>query len=50
MPEDIKELAVPVLRKRIILSADQAMRGVGEVQIIEDVLDRVEVPVFKSEE
>jgi MoxR-like ATPase len=50
VPEDIKELAVPVLRKRMILSADQAMRGVSEVQIIEDILDRVEVPIFKAEE
>jgi MoxR-like ATPase len=50
VPEDIKSLALPVLKKRMILKPEQVMRGVDEVQIVRDVLDRVEVPVFKAEE
>ncbi len=50
VPEDIKSLALPVLRKRMILKPEQVMRGVDEVQVIRDVLDRIEVPVFKAEE
>jgi len=50
VPEDIKALAPPVLKKRMILKPEQVMRGVDEVQVIRDVLDRVEVPVFKTEE
>ncbi len=50
VPEDIKSLALPVLKKRMILKPEQVMRGVDEVQVIRDVLDRVEVPVFKAEE
>jgi len=50
VPEDIKELAVPVLCKRIILKSDQAIRGIGEERVISDILERVEVPVFKDED
>jgi MoxR-like ATPase len=50
VPEDIKSLALPVFKKRMILKPEQVMRGVDEVQVIRDVLDRVEVPVFKAEE
>jgi len=50
VPEDIKALALPVLKKRMIVKPEQVMRGVDEVQVIRDVLDRVDVPVFKAEE
>jgi MoxR-like ATPase len=50
VPEDIKGLALPVLKKRMIVKPEQVMRGVDEVQVIRDVLDRVDVPVFKAEE
>jgi MoxR-like ATPase len=50
VPEDIKALALPVLKKRMIVKPEQVMRGIDEVQVIRDVLDRVDVPVFKAEE
>ena len=50
VPEDIKSLALPVFRKRMILKPEQVMRGVDEGTVIRDVLDRVDVPVFKAEE
>ncbi len=50
VPEDIKSLALPVLRKRMIVKPEQVMRGIEEAQVIRDVLDRVDVPVFKAEE
>jgi MoxR-like ATPase len=49
VPEDIKELALPVLLKRVIVRPEQVMRGVDEAHVIRDVVDRVEVPVFKAE-
>jgi MoxR-like ATPase len=50
VPEDIKALALPVFKKRLILKPEQVMRGVTEEQVIRDVLDRVEVPLIKAEE
>jgi len=50
VPEDVKELAVPALCKRIILKSEQAIRGIGEERVINDLLERVEVPVFKDED
>jgi MoxR-like ATPase len=49
VPEDIKELAVPVLCKRIILKSEHSIRGIGEERVINDLLERVDVPVFKEE-
>ncbi len=48
IPEDIKELAVPVLCKRIILKSEHSIRGLAEERVINDILERVEVPVFKE--
>jgi MoxR-like ATPase len=48
VPEDIQALALPVLRKRIILKPDQVMRGIDEAQVIRDAVERVDVPVFKD--
>jgi MoxR-like ATPase len=50
VPEDIKDLFVPIMRQRVILASDQAMRGVGEVQVLEDILDSVDVPVLGEEQ
>jgi MoxR-like ATPase len=48
IPEDIKELAPPVLSKRIIVKSEHSIRGLTEQRVISDILDRIEVPVFKS--
>jgi MoxR-like ATPase len=50
VPEDIKELFIPIMRKRVILASDQAMRGVDESQVLNDILDSVDVPVLGDEE
>ena len=47
VPEDVKELAVPVLSKRIIVKSEQSIRGLTETRAIQDILDRVAVPIFK---
>jgi MoxR-like ATPase len=45
-PEDIKLLAPPVFRQRLILSADSRVRGVTAERVIEGILDRVPVPEY----
>ncbi len=43
-PEDIQEVAWPVLRKRIILKAEGQSQRVGERELIAEIVDSVGVP------
>ncbi|MGE5529576.1 MAG: AAA family ATPase [Patescibacteria group bacterium] len=43
-PEDLKELAGPVLAHRLLLRPESLMRGVASEQVVAQVLDRVPVP------
>jgi len=43
-PEDIKEMAYPVLRHRIILTPEKEMEGIATSEIIKQIIDSVEVP------
>ncbi|MDP6071041.1 MAG: MoxR family ATPase [SAR202 cluster bacterium] len=44
LPDDVKELAVPVLSHRIIVSAAARMRGVTAAEIVGATIDQVPVP------
>lgn len=48
VPEDVSELVVPVLEKRVIPSTDSRIKGVTAIQLIESILDRIEVPVRRD--
>jgi MoxR-like ATPase len=43
-PDDIKELAVPVLWKRVNARSEVLLRGLTEERILAEILERVEVP------
>jgi MoxR-like ATPase len=43
-PEDIQELAYPVLRHRIILTPDKEMEGLTPDDLIKQILQKIEVP------
>jgi len=43
-PEDVQELAVPVLRHRVILTPEREMEGGTADEVIAEVLRKVEVP------
>jgi MoxR-like ATPase len=43
-PEDIKLIAVPVLRHRIMLTPDKEMEGITTDEIAEQIINKVEVP------
>ncbi|MDR2136615.1 MAG: MoxR family ATPase [Treponema sp.] len=47
-PEDIKELAPPVFRQRMLLSPEALVRGVTAGRIIASILDRVPVPEYTA--
>jgi MoxR-like ATPase len=48
VPEDIKDIAVPVLRKRILLKSEHTARGLGEVDVVRQMLEKVAVPGLKE--
>lgn len=43
-PEDIKEMAYPVLRHRIILTPEKEMEGITTNEVIKNVIESVEIP------
>lgn len=43
-PEDIVEIAVPVIRHRIILTPEKEMEGVSADELIRDIISKIEVP------
>jgi MoxR-like ATPase len=45
IPDDVKELATPVLAHRLVLSAAARISGVNASQIISDLLEFVPVPI-----
>jgi MoxR-like ATPase len=47
LPDDVKAVSVPALSHRIILTAEQWVRGTKAESIIENILERVEVPKVK---
>ena len=44
VPEDIKDLAVPVLRHRLVRRAEAEIAGVSEAAAVERALAQVPVP------
>ena len=47
-PEDIKLLALPVMRKRIILTSDSVLKGYSADSIIKELIESLPVPAFKA--
>ncbi|MCG8346985.1 MAG: MoxR family ATPase [Chloroflexales bacterium] len=45
IPDDIKTLAIPVLRHRLLLRSESALRGRNAVAILDSVLGEVEVKI-----
>ena len=48
LPDDVKELAVPMLAHRIIAAAPARMRGITPEEIIENLVDQLAVPGAQS--
>jgi len=43
-PDDIKEIAYPVLVHRILLTPEKEMEGVTEKDVVKEIIDKTEVP------
>jgi MoxR-like ATPase len=47
-PTDIKEMAAPVFRQRLLLSSEALVRGILPDRLIESILDRVPMPEYRA--
>lgn len=43
-PEDIKAIALPVLRHRLLLSPEKEMEGISTDVVVQQIIDKIEVP------
>jgi MoxR-like ATPase len=43
-PEDIKFVALPVLRHRVMLTPDKEMEGITTDEVVKQIVDKIEVP------
>jgi MoxR-like ATPase len=43
-PDDVKSLALPVLRHRVILKAESEIEGISADDVLRDILESIEVP------
>ncbi len=43
-PEDIKQVAVPVLAHRIVITPEKEMEGVNTEQVIQEIVQGIEIP------
>jgi MoxR-like ATPase len=48
VPDDLKDIAIPVLAHRILLSPEAQMRGAGPEDVLESVLGRIPVPALQG--
>jgi MoxR-like ATPase len=44
VPEDVRDIATPVLIKRMILKEDASSRGITEESIVAELLEKIPVP------
>ena len=44
LPDDVKELATPMIGHRIIVSAAARMRGLAGSDIVEEIVNEIPVP------
>ncbi|GHU22421.1 ATPase [Spirochaetia bacterium] len=48
-PEDIKEIALPVFRQRVLLSPESMIRSINPDRIIESILNSVPIPDYQGQ-
>jgi MoxR-like ATPase len=48
IPEDVKELFIPVCAKRVIVRSEHLVKGITADELLAEAIDRVEVPILKA--
>ena len=47
LPDDIKELFIPVLAHRIVIETKERLKGTSPQTLLEDILKQVEIPTLE---
>jgi MoxR-like ATPase len=50
VPEDVKAMAGPVFRQRMLLSSEAAVRGIRPDRIVEALLEKTPIPEYRNAE
>jgi MoxR-like ATPase len=48
VPEDVKDIAFPVLAKRVLIKSEFSAKGLREIDVISSILGKIEVPGYKD--
>jgi len=48
IPEDVKELIIPICAKRVIVRSEHLVKGISAEELLKEAVDRVEVPIVKA--
>ncbi|MBN2551899.1 MAG: MoxR family ATPase [Spirochaetales bacterium] len=48
VPEDVKELFIPVCAKRVIVRSEHLIKGITAEELLRQAMEKVEVPVLKG--
>ena len=48
VPEDVKDIAHPVLAKRVLIKSEFSAKGLSEYDVIEAILGTIEIPGYKE--
>lgn len=48
VPEDVKDIAYPVLAKRVLIKSEFSAKGLREADIISSILGKVEIPGYQD--
>ncbi len=48
VPEDVKDIAYPVLAKRVLIKSEFTAKGLKELEVISSILDSIEVPGYQE--
>jgi len=47
-PDDVKELFIPVMSKRVIMTSDSIIKGIKEADALKKILDSIAAPVIRD--
>ncbi len=48
VPEDVKEIARPILSKRILIKTEHTAKGLDEAKVVDEILGSLEVPGYQE--
>ena len=48
VPEDIKDIAFPILNKRLLIKSEFTAKGLDERSVVNGILESIEIPGYRD--